>query len=75
MATRIHVNRQRIASNRKHGTSLPAIGVERPGRRKVYGHSVEILGPSRIVYRPQRPLACGARAWVETTSPVRVRRR
>jgi hypothetical protein len=37
-----------------------------------YAHQVEIDGPSRLVYSPDKPLGCGARVWLETTSPVRI---
>lgn len=36
------------------------------------GDAVTIDGPSRVVYSPDKPLACGARVWVETTSRVTV---
>ena len=35
-------------------------------------HSVEIHGPSTVVYRPEKPLSCGAKCWVETTAEVEV---
>lgn len=35
-------------------------------------HSVEIDGPSRVVYSPDKPLSCGARVWIETDSPIRL---
>ena len=31
---------------------------------------VEIHGPSRMVYRPEDPLACGAKLWIETESDI-----
>jgi hypothetical protein len=40
------------------------------GRKNTYAHEVEILGPSRVVYSPEKPLSCGARVWVETESEV-----
>jgi hypothetical protein len=36
----------------------------------VHCHGVKILGPVEIVYRPDKPLSCGARVWVETQSEV-----
>ena len=36
----------------------------------IYAHEVEILGPSKIVYSPKKPLSCGARVWIETESEV-----
>lgn len=66
---RIHVNRQVIAANLKHGRNDAPITVQTSrGPHKAY--SVEIEGPSRFVYRPDNPLHCGARLWIETTAQV-----
>jgi len=70
--TRIHVRRDIIAKDRKEGTNSSAIGVETTGMRKRYGRSVIIHGPSTILYRPNRPLHCGAKAWIETDARVTV---
>ena len=72
--TRIHVRRDIIAKDRKAGTSSPAIGVETTGMRKRYGRRVTVNGPLTFVYRPERPLKCGARAWAETNAKVVVHR-
>lgn len=69
MITRIHVNAQKIKANAKHGTNEPVVTAKR-GKRNYYGHEVFIAGPSHVVYRPDRPLSCGAKVWVETRSPV-----
>ncbi len=70
--TRIHIRRDLIAKDRKTGKHSKAIGVETTGRRKRYGKSVIIFGPSIVVYRPKKPLHCGARAWIETKAAVAV---
>ena len=31
---------------------------------------VEIQGPSKMVYRPDKPRPCGAKLWIETDSQV-----
>jgi hypothetical protein len=31
---------------------------------------LDILGSSTLVYRPDKPLSCGAKVWIETTSKV-----
>jgi hypothetical protein len=72
--TRIHVRRDLIAKDRKQGTVSPAIGVETTGKRKRYGKRVTVLGPVTFVYRPEKPLSCGARAWAETSAQVIVHR-
>lgn len=73
--SRIHIRRDLIARDTKTGSTSPVIGVETSGMRKRYGTRVTIQGPSTVVYRPTRPLACGARAWMETEAPVIVHRR
>jgi hypothetical protein len=71
----ITVNRGVIDSNRKRGTRKPAIRVGHGKYGRVrYGHSIEVLGPSRFVYSPDTPLPHGARLWVETVGPVKVLR-
>jgi len=72
MITRIHVNQHLIKRNRKHGERNAVLTVK-SARSNRYGHEVVIGGPSRVVYRPDKPLSCGAHVWVETTSPVKVR--
>ena len=69
MKTRIHVNQHVIKRNAKAGESEPVLTVKQ-GRKNTYAHEVEILGPSRVVYSPEKPLNCGARVWVETESEV-----
>lgn len=70
--TRIHVRRDLIHKDNKGGTRSAALGVETTGQRKRYGRRVTIAGPSRL--RPDHPLSCGAKAWIETTAPVTVHR-
>jgi len=30
------------------------------------------MGPSRVVYSPDKPLSCGAKVWVETEAEVKI---
>jgi hypothetical protein len=69
LKTRIHINRNIIDSNRKHGKNDPPVTVK-TGRLNRYGHEVQILGPSLVVHRPDAPLSCGARIWIETEAEV-----
>ena len=39
-------------------------------KENIYGSDVTILGESRVVYSPNKPLSCGARVWIETDSEV-----
>ena len=68
---RIHVNMHKIRANKKHGTNEPVITVKE-GRKNTYGHEVEILGPSRVIYggNDKPILPCGARVVIETESEV-----
>ena len=69
MKKRIHVNQHNIKFNQKHGTNKPVITVKTYKDNK-HAHEVSILGESKIIYRPDKPLSCGARVWIETDSEV-----
>ena len=68
---KIHVNQHKIRSNKKHNLNEPVITVK-TSKFNDYGHEVEILGPSKIVYSPDKPLSCGARVWIETEAEVKI---
>jgi ferredoxin-thioredoxin reductase catalytic subunit len=67
----IHVNVNVIRHNKKHGNNLPPCRVQE-GNKSRYCREVQILGPSKMVYSPDRPLRCGAKLWIETESDVRL---
>ncbi len=69
MKTVIHVNQHIIKANRKTGSNDPVLTVK-TYKTNVYAHSVKIDGPSRVVYRPDKPLSCGAHVWIETQGEV-----
>ena len=69
MKSIIHVNQHVIRRNAKTGACEPTITVKQ-GRKNTYAHSVDILGPSRVVYSPDKPLNCGAKVWIETTAEI-----
>ena len=69
MRTIIHVNQHRIRSNTKNKTSEPVLTVK-TYKTNQYASEVSILGQdgleaARIIYRPHKPLSCGARCWIE----------
>jgi hypothetical protein len=70
MLTRIHVNQHVIRANKKLGQNEPPLCVKR-GKTNTKCHEAEVLGPVRVIYRPEKPLSCGARVWIETTAEVR----
>ena len=61
----IHVNHQIIRQNLKNKTKKAPITVRVKGKTK-RRKSIQITGPCRIVYSPDKPLNCGARLWIET---------
>ena len=67
--TRIHVNQHVIRANAKNNTNDPVLTVK-SGKTNRYAHTVQIDGPSTVVYSPDKPLSCGAKVWIETYSPV-----
>lgn len=69
-ASIIRINRQSVDRNYKQNKFEPVISVK-TGTRNFYGHQVEINGPCRIVYSPDRTLF-GARVWIETFAKVEV---
>ena len=74
MLTRIHVNQHNFRANNKGG-DLPVITVKDYKRNRKVNQAVIMDGDrevARVVYRPDRPLSCGAKLWIETSLEVRV---
>ncbi len=74
---RIHINQHRIKANRKStaqgakaSTKLLPVITAKTYKENAYGHEVIINGPCRIIYRPDKPLSCGAHVWIETQEKV-----
>ncbi len=67
MKSIIHVNHHVIARNRKTGSNDPPL-ILRTYKGSIPAHEIEILGPSKIINSPHKPLPCGARVWIETES-------
>jgi len=73
--TVIHFNRQRLAHNKKHGTCDPVLSVLCKKQHARYSDEVLIHDRkgrvvARVLYRADKPLKCGAHAWVEAYHPV-----
>lgn len=69
MKTIIHVNQHIIKANRKTGKRDPVLTVKTYKDNK-YGKEVSVDGPCKVIYRPDKPLPCGAVCWIETESEV-----
>lgn len=65
----IHVNQHVIKANRKNGVENPVLTIK-TYKENIYAHEVEVLGPSKIMYSPDKPLSCGAHVWIETQADV-----
>ncbi len=68
---RIHINMHVIRRNHKTGEREPVITCK-TSKSNDYAHEIEILGPSKIIYSPDKPLSCGARVWIETDADVQL---
>lgn len=69
MKTIIHVNQHVIKANAKSNEANPVLTVK-TYKTNTYANEVEILGSSKIIYSPDKPLSCGAKVWIETNSEV-----
>jgi len=74
MKTIIHVNQHNIKKNKRTGSRDPVITCK-TYKTNVYAHEAVILDKdgrevARVVYRPDKPLSCGAHVWIETLNEV-----
>ena len=74
MKTYIHVNQHVIKSNRKKGEVEPVLTCK-TYKTNTYAHEAIIRDENgnevaRVVYRPDKPLSCGAHVWIETQLDV-----
>ena len=72
MKTIIHVNQHAVRRNIKAEVKEPVLTVK-TYKSNAYAYAVDIKGPSRVIYSPDKPLSCGARVWIETEAPVELR--
>jgi len=73
MKTIIHVNQHNIKKNNKLAAKerLKVLTVK-TYKSNTYCNEVDVLGNSKVVYSPDKPLSCGARVWIETNNDVRI---
>lgn len=74
MKTIVHVNQHNIRHNTKLEAGepmLPTLTVK-TYKSNEYAFEVDIKGPSKLVYSPDKPLSCGARVWLETDAEVEI---
>ena len=68
----IHINQHVIRANNKNNERNPCITIKTYKDNR-YAHEVEILGSSKVVYSPDKPLSCGERVWIETEGEVKLK--
>jgi hypothetical protein len=73
---RIHVNRHIVRSNSKNNLNEPVLTVK-TSKSNNLAHKVEILGDTgevvaTVIYRPEKPMDCGATVWIETKNEIRL---
>ena len=69
----IHINRHVMTKNRKTGERKPPVIARYKSRHKAgfNANTVNVVDEEgrtvcQVVYRPDKPLNCGATAWIET---------
>lgn len=67
----IHVNRHNIKYN-KTAVNYKFPFAVKTWKKNHLGFTVDIRGPAKLVYTPDKPLKCGATAYIVTESDVYV---
>ncbi len=67
----VHVNQHVIKANRRYYEEKPPLTCK-TYKDTIYGSTVEFSGGAKVVYRPNKPLSCGAHVWIETHDPITV---
>lgn len=65
---RLHVDRRIMAQNKRDDKNAPALTIQ-TSSGSIKARSITILGVAHLI-QSEKPLSCGARAWVETYSEV-----
>lgn len=71
MKTIIHVNQHIIKANQKTGAQDPVLTVKTYNSNQ-YASEVSGTGTFRVIYRPDAPLSCGARVWIECDGAITI---
>lgn len=76
MRTIIHVNQHVIKSNDKNNEEEPVLTCKTYKENRyakeaiIYDKNGEEA--ARVIYRPDKPLSCGAKVWIETKNEVKL---
>jgi len=71
----IHINQHNIKHNRKNSAKKKVITCK-TYKSNLYCNELEILDKNgevaaKLIYRPDKPLSCGATVWIETNNEVK----
>jgi hypothetical protein len=69
---RIHINQHNIRHNAKNPDDLLPVVTVKTSKGNTKGYSAMFWGECKLVYSPDKPLACGAKVWIETRGKVTV---
>ncbi|QDP58546.1 MAG: hypothetical protein Unbinned8138contig1000_10 [Prokaryotic dsDNA virus sp.] len=77
MKTIIHVNQHIIKSNSKKKENEPVLTCK-TYKTNDYAHEAIIYGQdgleaAKVIYRPNKPLSCGAKVWIETQNKIEIK--
>lgn len=61
-----------IRHNAKNPEDPQPVFTCKTSKENLKGYSMHIYGPSAVVYSPDKPMACGAKVWIQTTSEVEI---
>lgn len=74
MLTIIHVNQHVIKANRKLNKKDPVLTCKTHNSNtyatEAIIHDKDGNEVARVIYRPEKPLSCGAHVWIETHNKV-----
>ena len=77
MKTITHVNQHNIKFNAKNADKKRVLTIKNY-KANTYADEVDILDKfgnvvAKVVYRPDHPLSCGAKVWIETYEDVTIK--
>ena len=67
----IHVNRHKIAANKKFSTRDPVLAIKTYNSTN-YANEIYIDGPCKLIYTPDKPLSCGATVYIVVDNGISV---
>jgi len=69
---RIHVNQHHIRHNLKNPDDQKPVLTVKTSKSNTKCDRVVIHGTSEVIYSPDKPLACGAKVWIETQADLEI---